>query len=193
MVGTVESRIAFTALVALVAAERLFELVLAARNSRRTLGRGGIEHAKPIHRLTILVHTAWIVAAPLEVWLLDRAWLPALALTATALLVPAMVLRYWAVTTLGDRWNLRIITVPGEKSVTRGPYRFLRHPNYLAAYIELFALPLVHCAWLTAAVLGTTNLIVIRAKARAEERSLEQAAGEQAESAGERPGSSGKP
>ena len=166
------SRVIFTIIVALEAGERIFELVLSERNARRTLGRGGVEHAQPIHWLVVVFQTAWIVAAPLEVWLLDRPWVPALAVITGVLLIAGMILRYWAVTTLGDRWNTRVITVPGETPVTTGPYRFFRHPNYVAAYVELFALPLFHCAWLTAAVLGTANLILIKIKSRAEDKAL---------------------
>jgi methyltransferase len=172
VVTALDTRVIFTIVVALVAGERIFELALSARNARRTLGRGGVEHAIPIHRLVVVFHTAWIVAAPLEVWLLDRAWMPGLAWTCGVLLVAAMILRYWAVTTLGDRWNTRIITVPGEEPVTAGPFRLFRHPNYVAVYVELFALPLFHCAWLTAAVLGTANLILIKIKSRAEDKAL---------------------
>jgi len=172
MVGGIDSRVVFTIIVALVAAERIFELVLSERNARRTLGRGGIEHSEPIHWLVVVLHTLWIVAAPFEVWLFDRPWIPLLAGVCIVLLVAGMILRYWAVTTLGDRWNTRIITVPGEKRVTAGPFRFFRHPNYVAVYVELFALPLLHGAWLTAAILGTVNSVVILIKARAEDKAL---------------------
>jgi methyltransferase len=172
MVTMLDSRVVFTIIVALEAGERIFELVLSARNARRTLGRGGVEHAEPIHWLVVVFHTAWIVAAPLEVWLLDRPVVPGLAPILGVLLIAAMILRYWAVTTLGDRWNTRVITVPGETPVTTGPFRFFRHPNYVAAYVELLALPLLHGAWLTAAVLGTANFILIKIKSRAEDKAL---------------------
>ncbi len=172
MVGTVDSRVVFTIIVALVAAERIFELVLSERNTRRTLGRGGVEHSEPIHWLVVVFHTLWIVAGPLEVWLFARPWVPLLAGVCFVLVVAGMILRYWAVTTLGDRWNTRIITVPGEKPVTAGPFRVFRHPNYVAVYVELFALPLLHGAWVTAAVLGTVNLILIKIKSRAEDKAL---------------------
>ncbi len=172
MVTSFDSRVVFTIIVALEAGERIFELILSARNARRTLGRGGVELAEPIHWLVVVFHAAWIVAAPLEVWLLDRAWVPGLAALLGVLLIAAMILRYWAVTTLGDRWNTRVITVPGETPVTTGPFRYFRHPNYVAAYVELFALPLLHGAWLTAAVLGTANFILIKIKSRAEDKAL---------------------
>jgi methyltransferase len=172
MVTMLDSRVVFTIIVALEAGERIFELVLSARNARRTLGRGGVEHAEPIHWLVVVFHTAWIVAAPLEVWLLDRPLVPGLAAILGVLLIAAMILRYWAVTTLGDRWNTRVITVPGETPVTTGPFKYFRHPNSVAAYVELFALPLLHGAWLTAAVLGTANFILIKIKSRAEDKAL---------------------
>ncbi|RLE35625.1 MAG: hypothetical protein DRJ61_02815 [Acidobacteria bacterium] len=173
MVGAVDTRIFFTIIVGLVAAERIFELVLSERNARRTLGRGGIEHAQPIHWLVVIFHTLWIVAMPLEVWLFDRQWIPLLAGVCFFLVVACMILRYWAVTTLGDRWNTRIITVSGERPETGGPFRLFRHPNYVAVSVELFALPLLHGAWLTAAILGTINSVLILIKARAEDTALE--------------------
>ncbi len=173
MVGAVDTRIFFTIIVGLVAAERIFELVLSERNARRTLGRGGIEHAQPIHWLVVIFHTLWIVAMPLEVWLFDRPWFPLLAGVCAFLVVACMILRYWAVTTLGDRWNTRIITVSGERPETGGPFRLFRHPNYVAVSVELFALPLLHGAWLTAAILGTINSVLILIKARAEDTALE--------------------
>ncbi len=172
MVGTLDSRIVYTIIVGIIAAERIFELVLSARNARRTLSQGGVEHSESIHWLVVILHTLWIVAAAAEVWLFDRIMIPSLAVIAAFLLVAAMILRYWAVTTLGDRWNTRIITIPGEKPVTAGPYAFLRHPNYVAVYAELFALPLFHSAWLTASILGTANMILLQIKARAEDRAL---------------------
>lgn len=172
MVGKFDTRVVFTVVVAMEAAERIFELVLSAKNTRKTLSRGGVEQAEPLHWTVVVFHTVWIVAAPLEVWLLDRPFIPILAGICSVLLVGAMILRYWAVTTLGDRWNTRVITVPGEGPVTAGPYKIFRHPNYVAVYVELFALPLLHCAWLTAAVLGTANLILILIKARAEDKAL---------------------
>jgi methyltransferase len=169
-----DSRVFFVGVTALVAAERLLELWLSKKNARRTLDRGGIEHRPSAHWIVVALQVAWLGAAPFEVWLFDRPWQPILAAICIFLVFLAMLLRYWAVTTLGDRWNTRIITVPGEAPVTTGPYRYLRHPNYLAAFVELFALPLVHGAWLSAIVLGTANLLAMHLKAGFEERALDQ-------------------
>jgi methyltransferase len=87
-------------------------------------------------------------------------------------LAATTTLRYWVIATLGDRWCTRVIVVPGAPLVDGGPFRWLRHPNYLAVALEVPALPLVHTAWLTALVFGTLDLAVLRARIRAEDAAL---------------------
>jgi methyltransferase len=84
----------------------------------------------------------------------------------------AQVLRYWVIGTLADRWNVRVIVVPGEPAVRRGPYLLLRHPNYAAVVLELVALPLVHSAYLTAIAFSVANALLLRVRIRVEERAL---------------------
>ena len=84
----------------------------------------------------------------------------------------AQALRWWAIAALGPRWNVRIVFVPGEAPVTSGPYRFLRHPNYLAVALELFSLPLVGGAWICAALFSALNAGLLWVRIRAEERAL---------------------
>jgi methyltransferase len=162
----------YAALVAAVGAERLVELVIAARNKRWALERGAVEAGAAHYRWIVLLHAAFLAACPLEVWLLDRPFIPALAWPMGGLLAAAMALRYWAIATLGRRWNTRILVVPGEPAVASGPYRFVRHPNYLAIVVEMVALPLVHTAWLTALAFSAANALVLRVRIRAEEAAL---------------------
>jgi methyltransferase len=89
-----------------------------------------------------------------------------------ALLGGAMALRYWAIVALGRRWTTRIVVVPGLEAVTGGPYRWVRHPNYLAVVIEMAALPLVHTAWITALAGSIANALVLRRRIAAEESAL---------------------
>ncbi len=98
----------------------------------------------------VALHTALFVGCLLEVPLADRPFLPWLGWPMLALLVGAHALRWWCIRTLGPQWNTRVIRVPGAPLVTGGPYRWLRHPNYVAVVVEGFALPLVHTAWITA-------------------------------------------
>ena len=83
-----------------------------------------------------------------------------------------MALRWWVIATLGERWTTRVIVVPGEPAIGGGPYRFLRHPNYLAVAVELFAIPLLHTAWATAALWGGADLALLAVRIRAEDRAL---------------------
>ena len=88
-------------------------------------------------------------------------------------LLAAHGLRWWCIAVLGRQWSTRIVVVPGLSVVSTGPYRWLRHPNYLAVVVEGFALPLVHSAWVTAAVFTVANAVLLRTRIAAEERALQ--------------------
>jgi methyltransferase len=118
------------------------------------------------------LHTAFFFACAGEVLLLHRPFIPALGWPMLALVVLAQGLRYWAVLTLGRRWNVRVLVVPGDPAVTAGPYRYLRHPNYLAVVIEGVAVPLVHTAWITALAFTLANAALLRVRIRCEEEAL---------------------
>jgi methyltransferase len=167
-----DTRLLYTLLVAAVAAGRLVELRIAGRNRRRLLARGGVEVAPGHYRWMVLQHAAFLIACPLEVWLLDRPFFPPLAAAMLFLVVPATALRYWVIRTLDGRWTTRIVILPGTPPVVGGPYRWIRHPNYLAVCAEIAALPLVHTAWLTAVVFSVLNAVVLRVRIRAEEGAL---------------------
>jgi methyltransferase len=162
--------VAYYALLGLVAAERGFELWLSRRNAARAFARGGIEAGREHFAWMRALHAAFLVSCALEPLLFERSL--ALAAPMFVVALAAQALRYWAIATLGERWNVRVILVPGEPVVTSGPYRWLRHPNYAAVVIELFALPLIHGAWLTAAVFGALNAWLLRERIRVEERAL---------------------
>jgi len=169
---TLDTRVLYTLLVVLVAAGRLVELRIAKRNLRRLLERGGVEAAPGHYPWMVLLHTLFLISCPLEVWLLGRPSLPALGIPMLVLAVLATGLRYWVIRTLDGRWTTRIVVLPGVPPVTGGPYRLLRHPNYLAVITEMFALPLVHTAWITAIVFSALNAAVLRVRIRAEEEAL---------------------
>jgi methyltransferase len=167
--GTV---LAYALLVGAVAAERGFELLLSRRNLRRVAARGGLVADRRSFWDMAVLQAGFLVACPLEVLLLDRPFVPGLGLPMLALVVLAMALRYWAVATLGDRGNVRLVVLPGEPVVAGGPYRRVRHPNYLAVVVETVALPLVHTAWLTACVSAALLAPVLRTRIRREEAAL---------------------
>jgi methyltransferase len=159
-------------LVGAVALERVFELWLSKRNAARAFARGGIACDAGHYGVMRVLHTAFLVACAAEVVWLDRPFHPVLAVVMGVAVAFAQALRYWAIATLGDRWNVRVIVVPGDPVVTRGPYRLVRHPNYVAVAIEGVALPLVHTAWLTALVFTIANAALLAVRIACEERAL---------------------
>lgn len=165
-------------LILAVVAERLVELVVTRRHLRALRARGGVvvTRGDPWAAM-VLLHAGLLVAAPLEVVLAGRRFVPVLGIPALVAVLATMALRWWTVSVLGDRWTARIVVVPGEGPITTGPFRWLRHPNYLAVIVEVAALPLVHSAWATALVATMVNAVVLRARIRAEEAALEDAEG----------------
>jgi methyltransferase len=89
-----------------------------------------------------------------------------------AVVLAAQGLRWWCIATLGHQWNARVVVVPGAERVSRGPYRLMPHPNYLAVVVEGVALPLVHTAWITALVFTALNAAVLRTRIRVENAAL---------------------
>ncbi len=166
------SAAAYAGFVALLAGERLFELRLSKRNALRQFYRGGVEVGQFHYRIMAALHTAFLFACVGEVWILRRPFPGKLGWTALGAALLAQALRYWAIHTLGDRWNTRVIVVPGAPPITNGPYRFVRHPNYLAVCIEMLAVPLVHGAYLTAAAFSLANAALLLVRIKAEERAL---------------------
>ena len=167
-----DTRIGFTLVFAAVAVARLVELGVSRRNVQRLLARGGVETGKSHYPWMVTLHAAFLIGCPLEVWLLERPWIPALAGPMAMLAVGAMALRCWVMATLGERWCTRVVCLPGEPWLGGGPYRFVRHPNYAAVVVEMAALPLLHTAWLSALFFSLTNFLVLRRRMRVEEEAL---------------------
>lgn len=159
-------------LVALLVVERLFELALSRRNAARARDRGAIEVGREHFRLMAAVHVLFLAACLVEPPLQDRHPWPVVSELALVGVAASQALRYWAVYTLGDRWNVRILVIPGASPITAGPYRFVRHPNYLAVAIELLCVPLVGGAWLTAVAFSLANAALLRVRIQQEEEAL---------------------
>lgn len=167
----------FHLIVAATALERLLELVVSARNARWAFARGAVERGRGHFPPMVALHTALIVAPVVEVALADRPFIPVVGWPAIVVVIGAQALRWWCITTLGPQWNTRVIVVPGLSLVRSGPYRWLRHPNYVAVVLEGIALPLVHSAWVTAATFTVLNaILLLGARIPAEERALSQLA-----------------
>ena len=150
----------------LVTLERLFELWLARRNTRRLLDQGAREHGRAHYPLIVALHALWLAAlwwlAPTRP--IDAFWL--------ALFVLLELARLWVLTTLGRRWTTRIIVLADEPLVERGPYRFLNHPNYWVVVGEIAVLPLVFGLWQLALAFTLLNAAILTVRIREENRAL---------------------
>ncbi len=162
----------YVGLVVLVGLERLAELVVSKRNAAWSLARGGREYGAGHYPAMVVLHTALLVGAVVEVVVAERPFVPWLGWPMLAVVVAAQGLRWWCIGTLGRQWNTRVIVVPGLHLVQRGPYRWLPHPNYVAVVAEGLALPLVHTAWVTALTFTVLNAALLRVRIRTEDTAL---------------------
>lgn len=163
---------AFVVVVALVAVERLAELVLSQRNAAWSFARGGVETGRGHYRVMVALHSGFLVAMLVEAVVRRPEVPPALAWSMLGLVLASQALRWWCIVTLGPRWNTRVIVVPGLPPVRSGPYRLLAHPNYLAVVAEGLALPLVHGCWITAAAFTVLNAVLLTVRLRVENAAL---------------------
>jgi methyltransferase len=160
------------ALVALVALERVAELVVSRRNAGRLRAQGAVEAGRGHYPVMVAFHAALLAACLAEPALLAPEWPWAATLPAAGLVALAQALRWWVIRTLGERWTTEVLVPPGAPPVRAGPYRWLRHPNYLAVVVEVAALPLAAGAWRTAIAATLGNALLLAVRIRAEERAL---------------------
>jgi methyltransferase len=153
--------------VTLVALERLGELALAARNLRALKRRGAVEYGRSHYGLIVALHAAWLAALVATVPAATRPdW------TLLGVYVALQFVRGSAILSLGPYWTTRVVTVPGEPLVRRGPYRFLRHPIYVVVVAEIALLPLAFGAWRLAVGFSIVNLVLLRWRIGVEDRAL---------------------
>lgn len=167
----------YAVLVAAVALERVAELVVSRSHLRWALDNGGVEHGRGHYPPMVLLHCALLAGCLLEVLALDRTAPPLLAAGALVVVLASQGLRWWCIASLGRQWNTRVVVVPSAALVGTGPYRWVRHPNYVAVVAEGLALPLVHGAWTTALVFTVLNgALLLGVRIPTEERALAQVA-----------------
>ncbi len=160
------------AIVGYVILVRLVELAFDRRNTRRLRARGAVEAGAGHYPLLVAIHVGWIAALALLV----PTETPANPLPLAAF-IGIQGLRLWVIVSLGEHWTTRILVLPGAPLVRRGPYRWLRHPNYLVVVVEIALLPLVFGAWMIAAVFSLLNALALWHRIRIEEAALAGATG----------------
>lgn len=163
----------FTIFLLVVVIQRLLELLLAKKNELWMLRHGGREYGKNHYWAMVLIHTCFFISLIAEVNLLHLTISPYWkALIIFFLLTQAA--RIWVISTLGKYWNTKIIVLPGAKPVTKGPFKFVKHPNYLIVTIELIVIPLLFQAYWTAGVFFVLNQLMLAVRIPAEEKALRQ-------------------
>jgi methyltransferase len=156
------------ALLIAVTLQRLAELVIARRNTRRLLAEGAVETGAGHYPLLVLLHASWLAA----LWTLALSGQAAIWWPAVIAYAVVELARVWVMASLGRYWTTRIIVPPGAAVVRRGPYRFLRHPNYWVVACEIALLPLALGSWSLALLFSGLNAAVLSWRIRVEESSL---------------------
>ncbi len=165
----------YLALLALVAAGRLIELARSRRNQQKLVEAGSKKTVDSGYKWMVALHTGVLLGCALEVTIALRPWIPELGLPMLLLFLGANAMRWWVIRTLGWRWNVEAMSSSRMGVVTAaGPYRWIRHPNYTAVFIEMLALPLIHSAWITAVAGTALHILVLRRRVALEESVMSQ-------------------
>ncbi|HEX8835598.1 MAG TPA: isoprenylcysteine carboxylmethyltransferase family protein [Candidatus Acidoferrum sp.] len=162
----------FLGLVAAVGILRLAELRISHQNRKRMLSGGAVPVPEPHFKWIVVIHTGVLICAPVEVILLKRPFIPWLALTMFALFIASNLLRLWVVLSLGKLWSVNVMDSTGLGVVTNGPFRFVRHPNYVGVVLEVISLPLIYTAWITAIAAALGYGYALARRVPAEEKVL---------------------
>jgi methyltransferase len=149
--------------VALIALQRVLELLLSRRHERALRAKGAYERGAGHYPVIVGLHTGWLISMLLEGWM-----------RGAELSILWQALRYWAILSLGERWTTRVVILPGVSLVERGPYRHAQHPNYLAVALEIFSAPLIFGASFTALAFTVLNVGVLLLRIRTETRALRE-------------------
>jgi methyltransferase len=166
------SVVLFLVLLVAVAATRVFELRISKKHQREITSRGGAKAKDPVFPCMAMFHTLVLIGAAAEVAFLHRPFIPALAIPMLALFILSNIVRWWVIRTLGEHWNVQVMDSTKLGVITTGPFRYVRHPNYAAVFVEMIALPLIHTAWITALAGAVAHAIVLTFRLSAEERVL---------------------
>jgi methyltransferase len=153
--------------------QRLIEIRIAKKNEVRLKAKGAVEAGKEHYFWMVTMHISFFLFLLYEV-LLIGASPPKWWLIPFCMFIFAQIVRFWAINSLGVYWNTKIILLPGATVVAKGPYQFIRHPNYLVVTIELLAVPLIFGAYITAVLFSILNIFMLRVRIAAEEKALNE-------------------
>jgi methyltransferase len=161
----------FYIIIAIVIIQRLVELIIANRNEKWMRSQGAFEAGAVHYPIMVTMHIAFFISLLVEVLVTNKPlsplWIPLLSL-----FLIAQIARVWCLASLGTFWNTKIIILPGADVVKKGPYKFIRHPNYVIVATELLVLPLIFSAYFTAIVFSLLNIWMLSVRIPVEEKAL---------------------
>jgi len=158
----------------LIIIQRLFELQIAKRNEKWMKEEGGVETGKKHYKWFVLIHSIFFLSILMEATMLDNSLLPFNYLLFVVFLL-TQASRIWCLLSLGKFWNTKIIVLPGASLVKKGPYKYVKHPNYIIVGVELFIIPLLFGAYITAFVFPILHIVLLRIRIPLEEEALMKA------------------
>ena len=161
----------FIIFISIIVIQRISELILSKRNEKYLKSQGAIEHDKEGYKYIVLMHNLFFVSLILEFVFLERHLNPYWQIL-LIIFICTQMLRYWAIFTLGKRWNTKILVLPNTEPIKSGLYKHLKHPNYIAVIIEIGVIPLLFSCYNTAIVFSVLNLIVLRRRIMIEEKAV---------------------
>ena len=161
----------FVIIVSLIILQRLIELAIAKNNEKYMYSLGGYEVGAEHYKYIVILHTTFFISLISEVYFSQRS-MPGWWKITFSIFVFAQVLRGWCLASLGRFWNTKIIVLPAAEVVRKGPYKLLRHPNYLVVITELLVLPLTFGAFYTAIIMSAVNALLLTIRIRTEEKAL---------------------
>jgi len=161
----------FIIFILLLALQRILELRLAKKNEKIVRNEGAVEYDVNGYKYIVYMHIVFFISLLLEKFLLNRGF-NNLSLAFFIIFILTQLLRYWAITSLGKYWNTKILVVPNANLIASGPYKYLKHPNYVAVIIEIAVIPLIFSCYITCIIFSTLNLLTLIRRIRIEENAL---------------------
>jgi len=161
----------FIIFLSIIIIQRISELILSKKNENYLRSRGAVEYDKKGYKYIVLMHNLFFISVITEFLLLERQlneyWQVLLII-----FICTQLLRYWAIYSLGKRWNTKVLVLSDTELINSGPYKYIKHPNYMAVIIEIAVIPLLFSCYYTAIVFSILNLIVLKRRIRIEEEAL---------------------
>ncbi|MCY8425062.1 isoprenylcysteine carboxyl methyltransferase family protein [Bacillus vallismortis] len=162
----------FWLLIVILMTQRLAEMAVARQNEQKVKKQGAIEFGESHYPYIIIMHILFFLSFIAEVLMLNKqpsSWWIGIA----AAILSVQAVRYWALCSLGAHWNTKILIIPGAELVKKGPYKWIKHPNYTVVILEILLIPLLYRAYVTMCLFSIFNAVLLTVRIRAEDKALE--------------------